>query len=165
MSNKRSLPLIHAAAGVLGFLIVAVFQAATIIAEALATSSAIAAVKTGVVLGLFVLIPAMALAGATGRRLAGPSPVGLAARKLRRLIGAALNGLCVLVPCALFLAYKARGGELDASFAAVQALELAAGLVNLVLIGLNIRDGLALSGRSRRRAGLDGTAGVSPASP
>jgi hypothetical protein len=159
MSDKRSLPLIHAAAGAAGFLIIATFQGATILAEALALPPVVAAVKTSVVAGLFALIPAMAIAGATGRRLAGPSPVGLAARKLRRLKFAALNGLCVLVPCALFLALKARAGELDSSFAAVQALELAAGLVNLVLMGLNIRDGLSLSGRLRRRSRLAPTPG------
>ena len=70
-----------------------------------------------------------------------------------------LNGVCVLVPCALFLAWKARAGAFDAPFVAVQALELAAGFANLVLIGLNMRDGLRLSGRlgrgaaSRRRQG------------
>jgi hypothetical protein len=159
MSDRTSLPLIHAAAGVAGFLIIATFQAATILAEAFAAPSGVAAVKTGVVLGLFALIPAMAVAGATGRRLVGASPVGLAARKLRRLVFAALNGLCVLVPCALFLAYKARGGELDASFAAVQTLELAAGLVNLILLGLNIRDGLILSGRLRRKSRMAHTSG------
>jgi hypothetical protein len=151
MSDKTRLPLIHAAAGAAAFLIIASFQGATIAAEAIGVSSVIAAVKTDIVFGLFVLIPMMAVAGATGRRLAGPSPMGLAARKLRRLVFAALNGVCVLVPCALFLAWKARAGAFDAPFVAAQALELAAGLFNLALIGLNMRDGLILSGRLRRR--------------
>ena len=38
-----------------------------------------------------------------------------------------LNGMLVLVPCALFLSLKANVGELDATLYAVQALELAAG--------------------------------------
>src|SRR5450756_330703 len=135
MSDKRRLPLIHAAAGTAAFLIIASFQSATVLSETFAAPSAVAAVKTGVVFGLFALIPMMAIAGLTGRRLAGPSPVGLPAQKLRRLALAALNGLCVLVPCALFLAWKARAGAFDTSFVMVQALELAAGLVNFVLIG------------------------------
>ena len=62
----------------------------------------------------------------------------------------AFNGLLILVPSAFFLAYKAGSGDFDTSFYAVQALELVAGAVNLSLIGLNIRDGLRLSGRLRR---------------
>ena len=151
IDRKRTLAL-HAAAGGAAFLIILSFQTATMLAESFAGPADVAAVKTGVVLGLLALVPAMAAAGASGRRLAGPSPKGLAARKLRRLVCAALNGAVVLVPCALFLAWKARMGIFDASFFAVQALELAAGLVNLVLIGLNMRDGLAMSGRLRRRA-------------
>ncbi|WP_158817318.1 hypothetical protein [Methylocapsa sp. S129] len=148
--RKRTLAL-HAAAGAAAFLIIASFQTATIVAEIAAIPALIAAVKTSIVFGLLVLIPMMAIAGATGRRLAGPSPKGLAARKLRRLVLAALNGICVLVPCALFLAWEARAGMFDAWFLAVQALELAAGLANLILIGLNMRDGFAMSGRFGRR--------------
>jgi hypothetical protein len=63
----------------------------------------------------------------------------------------AANGLLVLIPSALFLAAKARAGEFDTTFYAVQALELAAGATNLILLGLNMRDGFKLSGRFRRR--------------
>jgi hypothetical protein len=47
---------------------------------------------------------------------------------------------------ALFLAYKATAVEFDASFYAVQALELAAGAVNITLLGFNLRDGLRMKG-------------------
>jgi len=54
---------------------------------------------------------------------------------------------------ALFLACKATAVEFDASFYAVQALELAAGAVNSVeinlsitLLGFNLRDGLRMKG-------------------
>ena len=60
-------------------------------------------------------------------------------------------GLLVLVPCALVLNRWAAAGAFDAMFYAVQALELVAGAVNLTLMGLNIRDGLRISGRLRRR--------------
>lgn len=62
----------------------------------------------------------------------------------------AANGLLILVPSALFLASKASAGTTDASFYAVQAVELTAGAVNLVLLGLNLRDGLKMTGRLRR---------------
>ena len=63
----------------------------------------------------------------------------------------ALNGVLVLVPCAVTLAVLAGRGDFGATFQAVQALELMAGLVNLVLIGLNIRDGRALTARREAR--------------
>ncbi len=56
----------------------------------------------------------------------------------------AANGVLVLVPAALFLAAKARAGEFDAGFYAVQAVELAAGAVNIALLGLNMRDGMRM---------------------
>jgi hypothetical protein len=63
----------------------------------------------------------------------------------------AANGLLVLIPSALFLASKASAGEFDTAFYAVQAIELAAGAANIMLLGLNMRDGLKMSGRLRRQ--------------
>ena len=77
--------------------------------------------------------------------MAGPSPKGLLAGKLKRMRLIAANGILVLVPSVLFLAWKAGHGEFDAAFIAVQLLEFAAGSFNLALMGLNIRDGLRLS--------------------
>jgi hypothetical protein len=59
----------------------------------------------------------------------------------------ALNGLLVLVPCAVFLQLRAAQGDFGAAFAVVQGIELLAGAANLVLMSLNLRDGLALTGR------------------
>ena len=59
----------------------------------------------------------------------------------------AANGVLILIPCALYLAALASRGEFGGGFYAVQALELAAGAVNLTLMSLNIRDGVRLSGR------------------
>ncbi|MDF1486565.1 hypothetical protein PY257_15490, partial [Ramlibacter sp. H39-3-26] len=56
----------------------------------------------------------------------------------------------ILIPSALYLASKARAGEFDSVFYAVQALELVAGAVNITLLGLNMRDGLRMKGRLRR---------------
>jgi hypothetical protein len=62
----------------------------------------------------------------------------------------AANGILVLIPSALFLAFKARAAEFDTSLYAVQALELAAGAANIALLGLNMRDGLTMKGRLSR---------------
>jgi hypothetical protein len=63
----------------------------------------------------------------------------------------AANGILVLIPSALFLASKAKAAEFDAVFYAVQTVELAAGAINLALLSLNMRDGLKMKGRLRRR--------------
>lgn len=60
-------------------------------------------------------------------------------------------GFLILIPAALFLASKARVSEFDTVFYAVQTLELAAGAANIALLGLNMRDGLRMKGRLRRR--------------
>lgn len=61
----------------------------------------------------------------------------------------AANGILVLIPCAIVLNRWAAAGSFDTTFYAIQALELLAGATNLVLMGLNIRDGLMMSGRMR----------------
>ena len=62
----------------------------------------------------------------------------------------AANGVVVLIPAALYLASKAQAGQFDTSFYIVQVIELIAGAVNITLLGLNMRDGLRLSGKLRR---------------
>lgn len=104
--------------------------------------------KTAVPWVLLVLIPALALTGITGAKLAGGRTTGVLGVKLLRMKLIAANGVIVLTPAALYLAYKATSGELDAAFSAVQLLELCAGAVNLMLMALNARDGLRL-GRAR----------------
>jgi Na+/H+ antiporter NhaA len=70
--------------------------------------------------------------------------------KIKRMPLIAANGILVLIPSALFLAFKARADEFDTGFYAVQALELAAGAANIAMLALNIRDGLKMTGRLRR---------------
>jgi hypothetical protein len=81
----------------------------------------------------------------------GRPRVGLVGAKIKRMPLIAANGILILIPSALFLAAKARAAEFDTAFYAVQALELTAGAANLVLLGLNIRDGLKMKGRLLRR--------------
>lgn len=65
-----------------------------------------------------------------------------------RLIAA--NGPLVLTSAAVYLQSKAAAGRLDAGFYVVQVLELAAGAIQLALLGRNFLDGLRLAGRLRR---------------
>ena len=143
MKNK-----VHAIAGVIGFLTIATFWTSTVVTELMGSEEAIATVKNGILWGMIVLIPAMAIAGGSGMSLGqGRTDAGVLAKK-KRMPFIAMNGLLVLVPSAFFLANKANAGAFDSTFYAVQGIELIAGAINLTLMGLNIRDGLRLTGRA-----------------
>jgi hypothetical protein len=137
---------LHALAGTIGLVTIAVFWIGTVAAELAGDPAAIAAVKRGILWGLLLLVPAMAAVGASGVRLArGRSGPRLAAKR-RRMPVIAANAL-ILVPCAVVLDARAAAGVFDSWFFGVQALELAAGAGNLALMGLNLRDGLRVTGR------------------
>ncbi len=142
---------IHPVAGGIAFATIAAFWISTLGVELTGTHAQVIAVKTAIPYGLFLLIPAMMVVGGSGFRLAAGRKRGLIAIKARRMRIIAANGLLVLVPSALFLAWKAQTGALDASFYAVQAIELASGALNLILLGKSVRDGLRLTGRLRQR--------------
>jgi hypothetical protein len=152
MPHRNLIARVHRAAGVVAFLLVLLFWLSTIAVELLGDPAAVAAVKQAILWGMALLVPAIATAGATGFRLGGRSTAPVIAGKRRRMPILALNGLLVLVPSAIILAMRAAEGRFDALFYAVQAAELAAGAVNLALLGLKIRDGLAMTRPRRLRA-------------
>ncbi len=139
--------VLHPIAGAIGLLCIAAFWTSTVAVEVLGGPASILAVKAAILWGILILVPAMAAAGATGFRMAGRSAEPHVARKRRRMPFIALNGLLVLVPCAVFLHARAAAGDFGGAFALVQGIELLAGAMNLALKGLNMRDGLALTGR------------------
>ncbi len=140
--------VLHPVAGAVGLLCITAFWTSTVAVEMLGGPASILAVKAAVLWGLLILVPAMAAVGATGFRMAGRSAEPHVARKRRRMPLIALNGLLVLVPCAVFLHARAAAGGFGGTFAVVQGIELLAGAVNLALMGLNMRDGLALTRRA-----------------
>lgn len=141
-------PSLHALAGGLALTLILGFWTATIGTELFGTAAAVVAVKTTIPWLFLLLAPALALSALSGRALARRRPGELSRRKARRMPVVALNGLLILVPAALFLAAKARAGELDGVFMAVQGVELLAGAVNIALLSANLRDGLALARRT-----------------
>jgi hypothetical protein len=141
---------IHAFAGALALLTISLFWSATAITELFGDAAGIVAVKNGIVIGMLVLIPAMATAGASGFSLGKNWRSPVVQRKKQRMKIIAANGMLILVPSAVFLASKAGAGEFDAAFIAVQAVELVAGAVNITLLSLNLRDGLALRRKPAR---------------
>ncbi len=138
---------IHALAGVIAFLTILTFWVSTAYTELFGTPENIATVKSMVLNGMFVLIPAMIIAGGSGMALGGKRVDAKAAAKKKRMPFIASNGLLILVPAAFYLESKAAHGAFDTQFYLVQVVELMAGAVNLTLLGLNIRDGLTMTGR------------------
>lgn len=138
----------HLIAGMLALLCIATFFVSTIVVELFGSHAAVAQLKSLVVTpGLWILIPAMMAAGGSGMFLAQSRRGRLVDAKKKRMPFIAANGLLVLVPCAIVLNRWAAAGSFDTAFYAVQAVELLAGATNLMLMGLNARDGLRMSGR------------------
>ena len=137
-------PKIHAAAGGLAALMIVLFWLGTAYTELLAGAEQIARVKTLILYGMGVLIPALMVTGGTGFALGRGWKLPLIAVKARRMKLIALNGVVVLLPSAIALAYLARMGRIDGLFYLIQAVELAAGAVNLTLISLNMKAGLGI---------------------
>lgn len=148
---RRLIARVHPLAGGLALTLIAGFWTATVLVELIGAPAAVAGVKTAIAWALLALVPALAAAGASGTTLARGRRDPLLDAKRARTRLAAANGLLVLVPAALWLAAKARAGELDAAFYTVQAVELIVGAVNLTLLARNMRDGFRLAGRLRAR--------------
>ena len=144
---------IHAAAGLIGFLAIVTFWSSTAISELFGSKEMVVAVKTMILNGMWILIPAMVMVGASGMAMGKRRRDAPAVAKKRRMPVIALNGLLILLPAAFYLQSKAVAARLDVQFYLVQSLELVAGAVNLTLMGLNIRDGLTMTGRLGRRQG------------
>jgi len=141
---------LHAAFGGLALVTICCFWGSTVVLELFGDHAAIAAVKNAILWGMLVLVPAMAAAGGSGFSLGKGWRNPAVLRKKRRMKIIAANGILVLVPSAVFLANRAAAGEFDWAFAAVQAIELLAGAVNITLLSLNMRDGFALRKKPAR---------------
>lgn len=144
--------IIHPLAGVVAILTIATFWISTTVSELSGSREFIVSVKSAIPWGFLLLIPALAIAGGSGFAFAKGRSGGVISAKIKRMPLIAANGFLVLIPAALFLASKARAGELDTIFYFVQAIELLAGPVNIALLGLNMRDGFKMTGRFRKKA-------------
>ncbi|HEA26103.1 MAG TPA: hypothetical protein ENH92_03180 [Ectothiorhodospiraceae bacterium] len=141
-------PLIHRIAALTAMLTIATFFSSTLVVELFGSQQSITMVKALIVMpGLFILIPAIAITGASGFALSKTHHGRLVERKMRRMPFIALNGLFILLPSAIYLNRWAAAGSFDMEFYIVQGLELTAGAINLILMGLNMRDGLKVAGK------------------
>lgn len=142
--------VIHAAAGTTAMLLVATFWTSALISELFLDHAAVAAVKHAVAYyGLALLVVAMAATGGSGFSLAQGRKGRLVEEKKKRMPLLGLNGALIMIPSALFLNARAAAGQFDEVFYAVQALELAVGVLQLTLLFKSFRAGLKLSGRLR----------------
>ena len=140
--------IIHRFAASVSILCIALFFSATIFVELLGMAESIAIVKSLIVWpGLFILVPAIALTGGSGFALAKSRNGKLVAQKKKRMPFIGINGIFVLIPCAILLDCWASAGSFDTYFYIVQGVELLAGAINLVLMGMNMKDGLRMNGR------------------
>ncbi|NIY95235.1 MAG: hypothetical protein HWE37_16855 [Rhodobacteraceae bacterium] len=150
--SRTTLVALHGISGAAALLTIATFWVSALTAELVLATPGFVAVRTAILYALPVLVIAMMAAGATGTQLAGRSKKPVIRAKRRRTIIAAANGLLILIPAAVFLGFRARAGLFDAVFATVQIAELAAGAVNITLLSLNMKAGMAMRAR-RLRAG------------
>ena len=147
MISHQSERKIHVAVSLIATLCIASFFTSTLIAELFGSEDQIAMIKSLILMpGLLILIPAMAAIGGTGFALSKKRKDPLVDSKKKRMPFIAANGILVLIPCAIFLEQWASAGAFDTKFYIVQSIELLAGITNLSLMGLNIRDGLRLRG-------------------
>jgi uncharacterized membrane protein len=107
-------------------------------------------VKEAILFSLPVLLIAMPALGATGNKLAGKSQNPIVLVKQKRMKFIFVNGI-TLISLACFLYYRSHYHTIDGLFLAAQVGEFVLGLTNLVLIGLNIKSGLQLSGRIKKK--------------
>ncbi len=143
--------IIHRIAGLLATGTIATFLTATLVAWLSGSHTTIALIAHRIVVpGLFILIPALATTGGSGFWLSQSRTGRLVSVKIRRMRLIALNGVLILVPTALFLNHLTHTGSFSTLFMIIQVGEWLAGIVNMTLMGLNIRDGLRMQGRLPR---------------
>ncbi|MFN5096478.1 MAG: hypothetical protein ACK5BY_11015 [Limnohabitans sp.] len=137
---------IHGIFGAVALLCITTFWLSTVVSELFMDQASVAAVKSAILSGMWLLIPALAATGGSGFVLAKGKSGRLVSIKSLRMKIAAGNGLLVLLPSAFVLSFWANNGRFDSGFYALQGLELLAGAINIFLLIMNMRDGLKLSG-------------------
>ncbi len=145
--RKTTTIRIHGLAGCLSLLLITMFFTARIIVNLIGDHGALVEVKKLTLIGVCVLIPAMAITGATGHLGArGRGDRVIRVKRLRLAIAAAI-GLAVLVPCAVIIQRLSASGDSGTTLHVLQAVELAGGAACIALLSANVRAGLIMTGR------------------
>lgn len=150
MKRKRIL-LLHIIATLGAVVTISTFFILSLRAEIIAEERLIKEVKTGILYSLPILIILMPSLAISGRKLAGQSKHPFILKKLTRMKFVMVNGM-ILVSLAVFLYYWANYVAIDSTFLFAQIAEFILGLSNLTLLGLNIKTGLQLSGKIKKKS-------------
>ena len=146
----------HRISAALAVLCIGTFFTSTIFVEVFCSKDAITTVKSLIVMpGLLILIPAIAIAGGSGFSMTKSRKGLLVKRKKRRMPIISSIGILILIPAAIVLDTWASDGSFDTTFYILQIIEIIAGGINLTMMGLNMRDGLVLSGRLRSKKAVE----------
>ena len=106
---------VHFIAATVATLTLAACFVSTLLVEFLGSSDAVAHVKRLIVLpGLLILVPAIAATGGTGFALSKSRQGRLVDAKKKRMPFIAVNGLMILIPCAILLDSWASQSAFDA---------------------------------------------------
>lgn len=149
--NTKTLKNIHKTAAILALVLITSFLTSTIIADLLATPQQIAHVKSTILMFIPGLILAMMVTGISAKKLYPGAIKGVFKIKQTRMKVAGINGVIILLPAAIILARWSALGQFDGLYWTVQILEIIAGMTNLTMIGLNIRDGIRLGHKEKKR--------------
>ncbi|MBT30934.1 MAG: hypothetical protein CMO01_14845 [Thalassobius sp.] len=149
--KRKNLVKIHLLATTIAVITILTFFTSSVFAELNGDETIFKTVKTSIFYALPLLLIAMPTLGISGNKLAGKSTNQEVLKKQKRMKLIVFNGI-VLISLASFLYYQANFKAIDAVFLYAQLAEFAFGIGNLVLIGLNIKSGLVLSGRLKKQA-------------
>ena len=142
---------IHKIASLVATVCIATFFTSTVLVEVFGSEDMVAFVKSLIVMpGIFILIPAMAITGATGFALAKERKGRVVEAKRKRMPIIALIGMFILLPAAIYLNSWAAEGMFDTKFYILQAIELVAGAINLTLMIKSMKDGKKLAGKKSK---------------
>lgn len=147
---RQSIIKAHAVSASLALLLITTFFLSSLLSEISGHKAFIAQVKTAIFYAIWLLIPAMAVAGITGNKLAPNTKSGAIHNKKKRMPFIAANGVLILIPAAIFLKVEATAGHFGLTFYLVQGVEFIAGFTNITLMVLNLKEGLRISKRKRK---------------
>ncbi|MGF1760769.1 hypothetical protein L4D76_23170 [Photobacterium sagamiensis] len=144
MMNNLTMKRIHKTAAIIAFLLIISFFTSSVLVDVFGDHVAIAQVKQTILYSVGLLVLAMMTTGISANQLYRGKMKGVFAVKQKRMKIAAANGVLILIPAAVVLARWSGTGQFDSLYWTVQGLELIAGATNATLLGLNIRDGIAV---------------------
>ena len=143
--KRKTVVKAHIIGSIIAAITITMFFTFSLIAEIKGDETFIKQVKEGILFSLPLLLVAMPMLNITGNKLAGESQNPIVLAKRRRMKFVLANGI-TLISLACFLYYRSHYQAIDGIFLTAQIAEFTLGLTNLTLIGINIKNGIQLSG-------------------